>query len=119
MHTTWIKHDGSIESPVEATAVIEVETYTSNPNIIAKASELNWKAIKFYRIANTEVKEAAPVEESIQPVKVFMVITAAEGCTVEGYQAACQKATQLFKAGEEPTIIIRYFKPSEVITKIV
>lgn len=115
MPTTWVKHDGSIESPVEASVSIEVETYTTSPNIIAKASELNWKAIKFYRLANVARDEPVPVEDSVQPVKVFMVVTSAEGCIVDGYQAACQKATNLFKAGEEPAIVIRYNHPPKTV----
>jgi len=47
----WTKHDGSIESPVPKDTPIEVETWTSQGNIFAKASELNWKAVKYYRVA--------------------------------------------------------------------
>lgn len=47
--SAWLKHDGSIECPVDKEAVIQVETWNMHP-IITKAYMLHWKSVKFYRV---------------------------------------------------------------------
>lgn len=111
----WIKHDGSISSPVPKDTLIEVETWTATGNITAKASELNWAAIKYYREAPNSVERAREElkKDLAPPQKDFAVIFGKQTQHVDGYQAACQRATDLFKNGEEPMIVIRYSKPKD------
>ena len=112
--TNWIKHDGAIVCPVPKETMIEVETWTAQGNVFAKASELNWAAIKYYREALTSVERAREelVKNLEPPHKQFEVSFNKQTQVVDGYQAACQRATDLYKQGEEPTIVIRYSKPS-------
>jgi hypothetical protein len=112
----WIKHDLSKVRPeeIDSEAMIEVETFASMGNIFALARELNWAAVKFYRIAheNSVEKERHRIKAELEaPRKDFSVMTNAQVQSVDGYQAACQRATDLYKEGQEPMIVIRYSKP--------
>lgn len=117
----WTKHNGDkgIPGGLEPTTLIEVETWTAQGNIIAKASELNWAAIKYYRKALNAVERAREeLMKSIEPPnKSFVVITNAGTHIEGGYQAACQRATDLYKQGEEPLIVTRYSKPNSEVTE--
>ena len=45
----WTKHDKSRVCPVDKNSMIEIETWMKTGNVIAKASEVNWSCVKFYR----------------------------------------------------------------------
>ena len=107
---TWIKHDGSIESPVDKETPIEVETWTATGNVFAKARELNWVAVKFYRIAQNSVENEREKLRAglIPPLKEFRVLHDGGESSANGYQDASQKALDLYKQGHEPTIEIQY-----------
>jgi hypothetical protein len=112
----WIKHDLSKVRPeeIDSEAMIEVETFASMGNIFALARELNWAAVKYYRIAHENSVENARqrIKAELEPPrKDFSVMTNAQVQSVDGYQAACQRATDLYKEGQEPMIVIRYSKP--------
>ena len=47
---TWKKHDQSDQCAEDKDAWIEVETYSSNGNFTVRASSLDWKYVKFYRV---------------------------------------------------------------------
>lgn len=47
---TWTKHDGSRECPVPMDRIVQVETWTKHTHITYLAKEINWRAVKFYRI---------------------------------------------------------------------
>ncbi len=99
---------------IEKDTPIEVETWVATGNTFAKASELNWAAVKFYRIAHENSVENARqrIKAELEPPrKDFSVMTNAQLQSVDGYQAACQRATDLYKEGQEPMIVIRYSKP--------
>ena len=107
---TWIKHDGSIESPVDKETPIEVETWVITGNIFAKARELNWAAVKFYRIVQTSVEnERERMMAKLEPpTKEFRVLHDGGESSANGYQDASQKALDLYKQGHEPKIEIQY-----------
>ena len=113
---TWIKHSGGITLPdgIEKDTPIEVETWVATGNTFALARELNWAAIKYYREALTSVERAREeMAKNLEPPhKQFEVSFNKQTQHMDGYQAACQRATDLYKQGEEPTIVIRYSKPS-------
>ena len=46
----WTKHDKSRECPVPLDSIVQVETYTKHNHITYLAKDLNWSAIKYYRI---------------------------------------------------------------------
>lgn len=54
IHTSWQKHDGSIECPVSPDAVVEIETYTPYVSGTYKALAVNWNCVKFYRVVGIE-----------------------------------------------------------------
>ncbi len=99
---------------IEKDTPIEVETCVATGNTFALARELNWAAVKFYRIAHENSIENARqrIKDALEPPrKDFSVMTNAQLQSVDGYQAACQRATDLYKEGQEPMIVIRYSKP--------
>ena len=112
--TEWLKHGGGIALPegIEKDTPIEVETWVATGNTFALARELNWAAVKFYRIATDSVGRArANLQAELEaPRKDFSVFSEKGAESVNGYQAACQRATDLFKEGQEPVVVIRYSK---------
>ena len=115
--TKWTKHDGTIQCPVDKDMLIEVETWSARGNTIAKAKDLNWLAVKFYREADSVDVARKQIKDELQPpAKTYTVVSGGEMQGVDGYQSACQRATDMYKKGEEPTIVIRYSKPSSGMT---
>lgn len=52
LHYEWIKHDGSIECPVDKEATVFIETWASQKNYPKKAKDILWQYVKFYKVVN-------------------------------------------------------------------
>jgi hypothetical protein len=52
--TSWLKHNGTKDSPVPRDYLIEVETWTARGNFKVKSQDLNWVAVKFYKVIRKE-----------------------------------------------------------------
>jgi hypothetical protein len=46
----WVKHDKSRVCPVPLDSIVQVETWTKHNHITYLARDLNWSAIKYYKV---------------------------------------------------------------------
>lgn len=48
--TEWKKHDGSRECPIPKGTKVVVETLNPQTNITYFAEDINWRAVKYYKV---------------------------------------------------------------------